>query len=139
MVRLGMPLVDDYLEFLEGRCRPNTVVVAAYDLKLFFTIVAKDPPKVVPADVLGFITAQRTGRVDAGLVPAVAGTVSRRGSRQARSLGGCRASRDSSDTCRSGGTWPATRCRGDCPRVVSGLVLGRVCRWRGGCGGCLGS
>jgi site-specific recombinase XerD len=66
-----MPLVDDYLEFLEGRCRPNTVLAAAYDLKLFFTTVAKDPPEVVPADVLGFITAQRTGRVDAGLVQAV--------------------------------------------------------------------
>jgi hypothetical protein len=24
VVRLGMPLVDEYLEFLEGRCRPNT-------------------------------------------------------------------------------------------------------------------
>ncbi len=33
VVRLGMPVVDDYLEFLEGRCRPNTVLAAAYDLK----------------------------------------------------------------------------------------------------------
>ena len=37
VVRLGMPLVDDYLEFLEGRCRPNTVLAAAYDLRVFFT------------------------------------------------------------------------------------------------------
>ena len=36
VVRLGMPLVDDYLEFLAGRCRPNTVLAAAYDLKVFF-------------------------------------------------------------------------------------------------------
>ena len=71
VVRLGVPLVDDYLEFLEGRCRPNTVLAAAYDLKVFFTVVAKDPHGVVPADVLGFITAQRTGRGDAGLVQAV--------------------------------------------------------------------
>lgn len=71
VVRLGVPLVDDYLEFLEGRCRPNTVLAAAYDLKLFFTVVAKDPPAVVPADVLGFITAQRTGRIEAGLVHPV--------------------------------------------------------------------
>lgn len=28
VLRLGMPLVDDYLEFLEGRCRPNTVMAA---------------------------------------------------------------------------------------------------------------
>ncbi len=71
VVRLGVPLVDDYLEFVEGRCRPNTVLAAAYDLKLFFTVVAKDPHGVVAADVLGFITAQRTGRGDAGLVHAV--------------------------------------------------------------------
>jgi integrase len=62
VLRLGMPLVDDYLEFLEGRCRPNTVLAAAYDLKVFFTVVPKPPDEVVPADVLGFITAQRTGR-----------------------------------------------------------------------------
>ena len=30
VVRLGMPLVDDYLEFLAGRCRPNTVLAAGY-------------------------------------------------------------------------------------------------------------
>ncbi|MEJ7706158.1 MAG: tyrosine-type recombinase/integrase [Nocardioidaceae bacterium] len=63
MVRLGMPLVDDYLEFLTGRCRPNTVLAAAYDLKVFFGVVAKTPAEVHPVDVLGFITAQRTGRM----------------------------------------------------------------------------
>ncbi len=62
VVRLGMPLVDDYLEFLEGRCRPNTVLAAAYDLRVFFTVVAKPPSEILPADVLGFITTQRTGR-----------------------------------------------------------------------------
>jgi len=29
VVRLGVPLADDYLEFLAGRCRPNTVLAAA--------------------------------------------------------------------------------------------------------------
>ncbi|MBA3800332.1 MAG: tyrosine-type recombinase/integrase [Geodermatophilaceae bacterium] len=62
VVRLGMPLVDDYLEFMEGRCRPNTVLAAAYDLRVFFGVVAKPPDEVAPSDVLGFITAQRTGR-----------------------------------------------------------------------------
>jgi integrase/recombinase XerD len=37
VLRLGMPLVDDYLEFLEGRCRPNTVLAAGYDLRVFFS------------------------------------------------------------------------------------------------------
>ena len=68
VVRLGVPLVDDYLEFLEGRCRPNTVLAAAYDLRVFFGIVAKPPDEVVPADVLGFIPAQRTGRREAARV-----------------------------------------------------------------------
>jgi integrase/recombinase XerD len=62
VVRLGMPVVDEYLEFLEGRCRPNTVLAAAYDLRVFFGTVAKSPAEVAAADVLGFITAQRTGR-----------------------------------------------------------------------------
>src|SRR5215475_7285394 len=61
VVRLGVPLLDDYLEFLAGRCRPNTVLAVAYDLKVFFTVVAKPPRRVRPADVLGFMTAQRTG------------------------------------------------------------------------------
>ena len=61
MVRLGVPLLDEYLEFLAGRCRPNTVLAAAYDLKVFFTVVAKPPRRVRPVDVLAFMTAQRTG------------------------------------------------------------------------------
>src|SRR5664280_1092056 len=63
VLRLGVPLLDDYLEFLAGRCRPNTVLAAAYDLRVFLTVVAKAPDEVCAADVLGFITAQRTGRV----------------------------------------------------------------------------
>ncbi len=50
-----------YLEFLGGRCRPNTVLAAASDLRAFFTVVGKPPEQVQPADVLAFITAQRTG------------------------------------------------------------------------------
>src|SRR5256885_6982274 len=89
VVRVGVPLADVYLEFLGGRCRPNTVLAAAYDLKVFFTVVARPPDQVRPADVLAFITAQRTGLaggqgvlqpVDSGLEPAgvSAATVRRR-------------------------------------------------------------
>ena len=45
--------------------RPNTVQAAAYDLKVFFTVVGKPADQVRPADVLAFITAQRTGRASA--------------------------------------------------------------------------
>jgi integrase/recombinase XerD len=61
VVRLGVPLLDEYLRFLAGRCRPNTVLAVAYDLKVFFTAVGKTPRRVRAADVLAFMTAQRTG------------------------------------------------------------------------------
>src|ERR1039458_3711696 len=64
VVGVGVPLADVYLEFLGGRCRPNTVLAAAYDLKVFFTVVGKPPDQVRPADVLAFITAQRTGQAE---------------------------------------------------------------------------
>jgi integrase/recombinase XerD len=56
VVRVGIPLADVYLEFLGGRCRPNTVLAAAYDLKVFFAVVTRAPDQVRPADVLAFIT-----------------------------------------------------------------------------------
>jgi len=62
VARTGVALADAYLEFLGGRCRPNTVRAAAYDLKVFFAAVGMPPEQVRPADVLAFITAQRTGR-----------------------------------------------------------------------------
>ncbi len=61
VVRLGVPLLDEYLEFLAGRCRPNTVLAVAYDLKVFFSVVGKPAQVVRPVDVLAFMTAQRAG------------------------------------------------------------------------------
>jgi integrase/recombinase XerD len=61
VVRLGVPLLDEYLEFLGGRCRPNTVLAVAYDLKVFFAVVPKSARRVRPVDVLAFMTAQRAG------------------------------------------------------------------------------
>ena len=34
----GVPLADVYLEFLAGRCRANTVLAAAFDLRVFFSV-----------------------------------------------------------------------------------------------------
>jgi integrase/recombinase XerD len=78
VVGIRMPLADVYLEFLSGRCRPNTVLAAAYDLKVFFTVVGKHPEHVRPADVLAFITAQHAG----------AGCVGERGALQSLDPGG---------------------------------------------------
>lgn len=60
--RLGHVLVDEFLEFAAGRCRPATVRAYAHDLKVFFEVVGKEPAEVTPADVLGFVTAQQRPR-----------------------------------------------------------------------------
>jgi integrase/recombinase XerD len=61
VLRLGVAVLDDYLDFLAGRCRPNTVLAVGYDLKVFFTVVGKPAEQVRPGDVLAFMTAQRAG------------------------------------------------------------------------------
>ncbi len=84
VVRLGVPLLDRYLEFLAVRSRPNTVLAVAYDLKVFFTVVGRPPHEVSSADVLGIVTAQHTGGlgrlqpVTHGAVGVAARTVRRR-------------------------------------------------------------
>jgi integrase/recombinase XerD len=67
-VNLGHSLLDDYLEFVAARARPNTLLAVAYDLKVFFTVIAKEPAEVVTADVLDFIKAQRAPRRGARVV-----------------------------------------------------------------------
>lgn len=47
---------------MAARCRPNTLLATAYDLKVFFSVVAKEPADVVTADVFTFITAQKAPR-----------------------------------------------------------------------------
>jgi len=63
--RVGHVLIDEFLEFIEARARPNTVKAYAHDLKVFFTVVAKEPAEVTSRDVLVFVTDQRRGRVGA--------------------------------------------------------------------------
>jgi hypothetical protein len=66
-VRLGVPLLDGYLDFVAARCRPNTVFATAHDLKVFFTLVDKEPAEVTSTDVLAFMTVQRHGGSGSGL------------------------------------------------------------------------
>lgn len=49
---LGDPLVDEYLRFAAARVRPNTLVAQAFDLKVFFTVVAMARQQVRVDDVL---------------------------------------------------------------------------------------
>jgi integrase/recombinase XerD len=67
-VALGHRLLDDYLAFVAARARPNTLLAVAYDLKVFFGVVAKEPAAVTTADVLEFIKAQRAPRRGATVV-----------------------------------------------------------------------
>jgi integrase/recombinase XerD len=61
-ITLGHPLVDDYLEFVGARGAVNTWLAVAYDLKVFFEVVAKQPAEVTAADVFAFLAAQRAPR-----------------------------------------------------------------------------
>jgi integrase/recombinase XerD len=69
---VGHRLVDDFLEFAASRARPNTVRAYAHDLKAFFTVVGKEPVEVRPADVMGFVVAQRRPRPGAEKVVRIA-------------------------------------------------------------------
>jgi len=68
-VTLGHSLLDDYLEFVAARARPNTLLAVAYDLKVFFTVIGKEPADITTGDVLDFIKAQRTPRLRVPLRP----------------------------------------------------------------------
>ena len=68
LIRLGHPLLDAYVELVTARARWNTVLATAFDLKVFFSVIVKDPADVVTADVLEFIKAQRQPRRDAKIV-----------------------------------------------------------------------
>jgi integrase/recombinase XerD len=61
-VSLGHPVIDDYLAFVGARARPNTLLAVAYDLKVFFTLIGKEPTDVNQADVFDFIKMQRSAR-----------------------------------------------------------------------------
>jgi len=65
---LGQPDVDDYLRFVAARARPNTLLATAYDLKVFFTVVGKEPAEVTTRDVLAFLKHQRAPRRGPGVV-----------------------------------------------------------------------
>jgi integrase/recombinase XerD len=84
--KIGHRLVDEFLEFVVGRARPNTVRAYAHDLSVFFSVVQKDPVDVRPKDVMAFVTAQRRPkpgaenvvRIADGLAGLSAATIKRR-------------------------------------------------------------
>jgi hypothetical protein len=127
-VGLGVSLLDDYLRFVVSRYRPNTVLGAAYDLKVFFTVVGKQPEDVQPVDVLAFVTAQRSGQpsID-GVLQSVSGDAAGVSLRTVRA--GCRACLGCMLSCMSAATCRRIRCRAGCRPGENETVLIRGCRW----------
>src|SRR5436190_1072799 len=72
-VRVGDPLLDRYLEFVEARARFNTVLAAASDLRLFFKAIDKPPAEVTTQDVFDFIAVQRRPPGDGKVIRLVDG------------------------------------------------------------------
>jgi hypothetical protein len=86
--RLGERLVDRYLEFVAGRCRPNTLRAVAFDLKAFFVVTGKDPVEVTAADVFDFLADQRGGRAVIRLADRESGLSARTIARRLSSVSG---------------------------------------------------
>jgi site-specific recombinase XerD len=115
--RLGDPLVDRYLEFVAGRARPNTLRAVAFDLKAFFTVVAKDPVGVAPADVFEFLADQRGDRSVVRLADRESGLSARTIARRLSSVSGL---------------YAYLVARGDTPVQVNPVPRGLSTRRRGG-------
>ncbi len=88
VLRLGHSQLDRYLEFVSARTRPNTTLATGYDLKVFFSIIEKDPADVTTADVLEFITVQRGDRKVVRLTDGESGLSARTIQRRLSSISG---------------------------------------------------
>ena len=115
--RLGERLVDRYLEFVAGRCRPNTLRAVAFDLKAFFVVARKDPVQVTAADVFDFLATQRGDRSVVRLADRESGLSARTIARRLSSVSGL---------------YAYLVARGDTPVRVSPVPRGLMTRRRGG-------
>jgi len=57
---LGVEEVDEYLKFLQYRCRPNTWISYGYDLQIFLNFIRKPLLEVSSSDILAFIDSQQS-------------------------------------------------------------------------------
>jgi len=115
--RLGERLVDRYLEFVAGRCRPNTLRAVAFDLKTFFTVIGKDPVLVTAADVFDFLADQRGDRTVVRLADRESGLSARTIARRLSSVSGL---------------YAYLVARGDTPVGVNPVPRGLLTRRQGG-------
>jgi site-specific recombinase XerD len=114
---LGHRLVDRYLEFVAGRCRPNTLRAVAFDLKAFFAVVGKDPVEVTAVDVFDFLGHQRGDRSVVRLADRESGLSARTIARRLSSVSGL---------------YAYLVARGDTPVAASPVPRGLATRRQGG-------
>jgi integrase len=114
---LGHRLVDRYLEFVAGRCRPNTLRAVAFDLKAFFAVVGKDPVEVTAVDVFDFLAYQRGDRSVVRLADRESGLSARTIARRLSSVSGL---------------YAYLVARGDTPVAASPVPRGLSTRRQGG-------
>jgi integrase/recombinase XerD len=114
---LGHRLVDRYLEFVAGRCRPNTLRAVAFDLKVFFAVTGKDPCEVTAVDVFEFLADQRGDRSVIRLADRESGLSARTIARRLSSVSGL---------------YAYLVARGDTPVQVSPVPRGLLTRRQGG-------
>jgi len=115
--QLGDRLVDRYLNFVAGRCRPNTLRAVAFDLKAFFMVTGKDPVEVTAADVFDFLAYQRGDRTVIRLADGESGLSARTIARRLSSLSGL---------------YAYLVARGDTPVRVNPVPRGLMTRRQGG-------
>jgi integrase/recombinase XerD len=115
--QLGDRLVDRYLDFVAGRCRPNTLRAVAFDLKAFFTVVGTDPVAVTAADVFDFLAHQRGDRTVVRLADRESGLSARTIARRLSSLSGL---------------YAYLVARGDTPVLINPVPRGLMTRRQGG-------
>ena len=115
--RLGDRLADRYLEFVAGRCRPDTLRAVAFDLKAFFSVTGKAPLEVTAADVFEFLAHQRGDRTVVRLADRESGLSARTIARRLSSVSGL---------------YAYLVARGDTPVQVNPVPRGLLTRRAGG-------
>jgi len=138
LITLGHRLVDDYIEFVAARGAVNTWLATAYDLKVFFEVVGKEPAEVRTADVFAFLAEQRRPRRGEKVVRIEDGEAGAGGAHDRQALvergGLVRVSaRPPATPAR-----PAIPCRGAWRHGGRGGLAGVGCGWCGRPGRCRG-
>src|SRR5256885_13295670 len=84
----GERLMELYRDFVAVRCRPNKLRAVSFDLKTFFTVIAKVPVQVTAVDVFEFLADQRGDRTVVRLADRESGLSARTIARRLSSVSG---------------------------------------------------